>query len=66
MFSVANESETVKGPKLKQPTVQHVGNAAADLGALLRMPVAHYILIIHIINTATTAEFPLIYISIIF
>jgi len=29
-----------------------MGTAAADLGALLRMPVEHYILIIHIINTA--------------
>lgn len=36
--------------------------AAADLGALLRTPVEYYILVIHIINTATTTEFLVLFV----
>lgn len=40
-----------------------MGSAAADLGALLRMPVECYNLIIHIINTATATVFHVLFIE---
>lgn len=40
-----------------------MGSAAADLGALLRMPVEYYNIVIHIINTTTTTEFHVLFIE---
>lgn len=40
-----------------------MGSAAADLGALLRMPVEYYNLVIHIINIAATTVFYVLFIE---